>query len=123
MQVGVVTESLVGLLLAAIIVFRFAVRELKPRIVRRRAVWIRPVILVAGTAYLAWATAKVDPAGVGVMVAALVVGGAVGALTGGLIVRYTRFSSAGVPNAVRVEGSKVTFAIWIAAFVLRFLAR
>ncbi|HTD34502.1 MAG TPA: hypothetical protein VK665_12615, partial [Candidatus Elarobacter sp.] len=28
-----------------------------------------------------------------------------------------------VPNAVMARGSKVTFGIWLAAFVLRFLAR
>jgi hypothetical protein len=118
-----VTQSLFVLLIAAFVVFRFAARELKPRVVKSSTVWIRPAILVALTAWLIWMTLAVDPAGSGQLLIAVVVGALVGVVTGGLIVRYTTFSPAGIPNAVTASGSKITFGIWLAAFVLRFLAR
>lgn len=118
-----VTQSLIALLVAAFVVFRFAARELKPRVVKASTMWLRPAILIAGTAWLIWTTLAVDPAGTTELAIAVAVGAIAGLLTGALIVRYTTFSPAGVPNAVMASGSKITFGIWIAAFVLRFLAR
>jgi len=115
--------SLIGLLFTAFVVIRFAVRELKPRVIKGGVLWIRPLVLVAITLWLAWTTITVDPAGIGQLIGALLVGGVLGAVTGVLIVRYTTFSAAGVANAVRVTGSKITFAIWIGAFAIRLLAR
>jgi len=117
-----VQQSLIALLVAAFVVFRFAVRELKPRIIKRGTLWIRPVILVVLTVWLIWTSATVDPAGTGELVAAVLTGAVAGAITGALIVRYTTISPA-VPNAIVASGSRVTFAIWIVAFVLRFVAR
>ena len=118
-----VTQSLIALLVAAFVVFRFATRELKPRVVKAPALWLRPGLLIVLTAWLVWTTFAVDPAGTTELAIALVVGAIAGLVTGVLIVRYTAFSPAGVPNAVVASGSKITFAIWIAAFVLRFAAR
>jgi hypothetical protein len=115
---------LITLLVAAFVVFRFAIRELKPRVIKSGvALWARPAILIVLTVWLVWTTATVDPAGTDQLVAALVAGAVLGAITGILIVRYTTFSPATVPNAVVASGSRITFAIWVAAFVVRFVAR
>jgi hypothetical protein len=117
------TQSLIVLLVAAFVVFRFAARELKPRVIKGGTVWVRPAILGALTALVIWETLALDPAGSGQLVVALVVGAVAGAITGTLVVRYTKFSPAGIPNAVTASGSRITFAIWLIAFALRFLAR
>jgi hypothetical protein len=123
-QNSFVTQSVLVLLVAAFVVFRFAVRELKPRVIKGGAsLWARPVIMVVLGAWLVWTTVTVDPAGTDQLVGALAAGAILGAITGALIVRYTTFSPATVPNAVVASGSRVTFAIWVAAFVVRFLAR
>jgi hypothetical protein len=118
-----VTQSVITLLVAAFVVFRFAIRELKPRVIKGGVLWARPVILTVLTAFLVWTSVTVDPAGIEELVAALIVGAVLGAITGILIVRYTTFAPAGTPNAVIATGSRVTFAIWLGAFVLRFVAR
>jgi hypothetical protein len=118
-----VTQSLLTLLIAAFVVFRFAIRELKPRVIKGGVLWIRPAILIVLTAWLAWTSVVVDPAGVGELVVALAVGGILGAITGLLIVRYTTLTPSGLPNSVTAAGSRITFGIWVAAFVVRFLAR
>ncbi|HTD35015.1 MAG TPA: hypothetical protein VK665_15225 [Candidatus Elarobacter sp.] len=118
-----VTQSLIALVVAAIVVFRFAARELKPRVIKASTLWLRPGLVVVLTAWLIWTTLTVDPAGSGQLAIAVAAGAVAGVVTGVLIVRYTSFSPAGIPNAVMARGSKVTFGIWLAAFVLRFLAR
>lgn len=124
MQNSLVAESLITLLVAAFVVFRFAIRELKPRVIKSGvALWTRPAILIVLTVWLVWTTVTVDPAGTDQLVAALVAGAVLGVITGILIVRYTTFSPATVPNAVVASGSRITFAIWVAAFVVRFVAR
>jgi len=101
---------------------RFLFRELLPRIVRRRTLWVRPAFLVAVSALLLFFafTSRTPPLAV-VLEAA--VAAAVGALTGVFVVRSTSFAAAGIPGAVRVQGSKTTAAIWIVALALRFAAR
>lgn len=123
MQSSFVTQSAVALLVAAFVVFRFAMRELKPRVVRSGVLWIRPAILVVLTVWLVATTVAVDPAGTGQLVAALGAGALGGLVTGALILRYTTFAPAAVPNAVTVRGSAITFAIWVVAFALRLIAR
>jgi len=120
---SLVTQSLIALVVAAIVVFRFAARELKPRVIKASTLWLRPGLVVVLTAWLIWTTLTVDPAGSGQLAIAVAAGAVAGVVTGVLIVRYTSFSPAGIPNAVMARGSKVTFGIWLAAFVLRFLAR
>jgi hypothetical protein len=118
-----VTQSLIVLLVAAFVVFRFATRELKPRVIKGGTVWVRPAILVALTALIIWETLAFDPSGSGQLVVALIAGAIAGAITGMLVVRYTTFSPARIPNAVTASGSRITFAIWLIAFALRFFAR
>jgi len=116
-------QSLLTVLIAAFVVFRFAIRELKPRVVKGGVLWLRPIILLALTAWLVWTTLAVDPTGTDQLIMALVAGGVLGAITGLLIVRFTTFAPAAVPNAVVASGSRITFAIWVIAFLLRFAAR
>lgn len=116
-------QSLSFLAVAALVVFRFARRELVERRVRTPLLWLRPAVLFGIALYLVGLTVSVDSARNGVTVAATLAGVLLGALTGALIVRYTAFRPAGARNAVLVRGSRITFAIWIAAFAVRILAR
>ena len=123
MQNPIVTQSLVFVLIAAFVVFRFAQRELKERVVKAGTLWIRPAVLLAITAWVIVLSVSLNPSGTTEMVVALIAGVALGAITGLLIVANTSFRAADVPNAVRAQGSRITFAIWIGAFVIRFIAR
>jgi hypothetical protein len=117
------TQSLVGLGITVLIVFRFARRELRERTVRSRTLWIRPAIMLALTAYLIWLSSSIDPLGDGEMLAVLVGGAIVGVAVGIGIVRNTQFAPAAIPHAIIVRGNPITFGIWIAALALRLLAR
>ena len=123
MQNSFVTQSLITVVVVGLVVFRFAVRELKPRVVKSGVLWLRPIILAVLTVWLIWTTLAVDPAGTNQLILALLSGGVLGAITGILIVRFTTFSPAPVPNAVTASGSQITFGIWVVAFVLRLAAR
>jgi hypothetical protein len=120
---GIATQSLIALGVAVLVVFRFARRELVERVVRARTLWIRPALLVVLTASMAVLTVDLDPRGIGEMIAALAVGIVLGAITGTLIVRNTSFRAADRPGAVRVRGSRITFAVWIGALAIRLVAR
>jgi hypothetical protein len=117
------TPSLISLLITLIVVYRFARRELKTRIIKLKWLWIRPAILIAVTIYLIVASTQLDPLGDVEMFATLAGGAILGVIVGLLIVRNTHFGPAGVPNAVRVNGNRITFAIWIGALAIRLLAR
>ncbi|HZO94924.1 MAG TPA: hypothetical protein VFB22_14365 [Candidatus Baltobacteraceae bacterium] len=115
--------NLITLAIIAIVVVRFLMRELRARVVRARTLWIRPAVLVVLTALLA-STAFILPYGDRALTVFALAGGAVvGAVTGALVVRSTRFEPAGEPNAIRAHGSWVTAAIWIVALALRFAVR
>jgi phosphatidylserine synthase len=115
--------ALLPLAVTVLVVFRFAFRELRERTVTSPGVWIRPAIIVVLTVYLVVLTAGIDGRDDGIMLMCLGVGALLGALTGLAIVRNTTFAPAEKKNAVRVRGSRVTLAIWIAALAVRLLAR
>jgi hypothetical protein len=117
------TQSLFALAITVWVVYRFARRELRERIVKRSTLWIRPAIMVALTVYLVYLSADLDPLGDGEMLAVLAGGAILGVIAGLAIVRNTRFRPAGMPNAVRAVGNKITFAIWIVALAVRLLMR
>jgi hypothetical protein len=117
------TQSLFTVVILAFVVFRFAQRELKERVVKAGTLWIRPVILLAVTVWLVVLSISLDPAGTTELIVALVAGVVLGAVTGLSIVANTTFRAADIPNAVRAQGSRITFAIWIGAFAIRFIAR
>jgi hypothetical protein len=111
------------LLLVLLIVVRFAFRELRERTVRIATIWIRPALLLALSAYLVVLTLRVDPGEGAIMASAVLIGALLGLVTGVAVIRNTTFAAAGVPNAVRVRGNRITLAIWLAAFLVRLLAR
>jgi cobalamin synthase len=115
--------TLLPLAVTVVVVFRFAFRELRERTVTSPGVWIRLAIIVVLTVYLVTLTAGIDARDDGVMLICLAVGSVLGAVTGVAIVRNTTFAPAEKKNAVRVRGSRVTLAIWIAALAVRLLAR
>jgi len=105
------------------IVIRFAVRELRERIVKSPGIWIRPAIMVALSAYLIAVTLSVDGRDDAVTFGALAIGALLGAIVGIAILKNTAFAPAGMPRAVRARGSRITLAIWIGALAVRLLAR
>jgi len=117
------TQSLFGLGITVLVVFRFAQRELRERTIRARTLWIRPAVMIALTAYLVYLSSSVDPLGDGEMLAVLLAGAVLGLIVGWAIVRNTGFAPAAVPHAVLVRGNRTTFAIWIVALGVRLLAR
>ena len=118
-----VTQSLFTVLILAFVVFRFAQRELKERVAKASTLWIRPVVLLAITVWLIVLSVSLDPSGTTELMVALIAGVVLGAVTGMLIVANTSFRAADVANAVRAQGSRITFAIWLGAFAIRFIAR
>ena len=119
----IAAQSLFALLITIFVVFRFAQRELRERTVKASSLWIRPAVLLAVTVYLAWLSASLDPGGDREMAIAIVTGIVLGVITGALILANSKFEPADVPNAVRVQGNRVTFGIWIAALLVRLAAR
>lgn len=116
-------QTLLPLAVVVLVVFRFARRELRERTVRLRTLWIRPAVLLAILAGLVAGTVVADRGGVGMMAGALAGGVALGALTGGLIVKNTALRASPFPAAIRAQGSRRTFAIWCAALLVRLAAR
>lgn len=117
------TNMLIYAALAALIVGRFLFRELRERTVRLRTIWIRPGILLTLTALLIAAAVAMPHVNAGVLAVAVVVGAALGVVTGTLVVRSTTFAPANERGAVRVKGSIVTVAVWLVAIALRLAAR
>jgi hypothetical protein len=109
--------------IAALVVVRFLFRELRQRTVRVRTLWIRPGILAALTLLLVVGSLATRGSSVGALATALVVGGALGVITGMLVARSTTFAPAGERGAVLARGSAITVAIWLVALALRFAAR
>ena len=79
---GSSSQSLIALALTAIVVFRFARRELRERTVGARTLWLRPAILLALAGYLISLSARFDPLGDGEMFAVLAGGAVLGVLVG-----------------------------------------
>jgi hypothetical protein len=115
--------GLIPLLLAAFVVFRFAFRELRPRVVKTPQIWIRPAILTLLLVYLIVVTLQLDARDDVYTAVSLIVGAILGAAVGIAILHFTTFQPAEQRNAVRAVGSRITLAIWIGAFAIRLLAR
>jgi hypothetical protein len=113
----------ITLAVSAFIVYRFVRRELRPRIVRTRTLWIRPAVMLVVLGVLIFETLNISQQVDGVLALAVAAGVLVGIVTGVLVVRSTTFSPAGLRGAVRVHGSRVTAAVWIGAVLLRLIAR
>jgi hypothetical protein len=113
----------IPLVVGLVVVARFLFRELRERTVKVRTLWIRPGIVALAT--IGFTAAALSRTGVnpGLLIVTLLVGAALGVLTGVLVVGSTTFAPAGVPGAVRVRGSAVTVIVWLTALALRYAAR
>jgi hypothetical protein len=120
---GFGNSSLITLAVAAFVVVRFALRELKPRIVRVKYLWIRPALLAVMTVLILAACALLPTMSYLVLGVACVLGIAIGAVVGIAVVRLSRFEATGNGGEVRVVGSWRTAAVWIVAVLVRLLAR
>ena len=116
-------QSLVAIAVTLLVVLRFARRELYERSVSARSLWIRPALLSLITVYLVSLSLRIDPAGDAEMWLALAGGAILGVIVGVLILANSRFRAADTPSAVRVQGNRITFGIWIAAILVRLAAR
>jgi len=120
---GSMNTAWIALAVGLLVVVRFLFRELRERTVKVRTLWIRPGIIVLAT--IGFAAAALARPGVNSaqLIVMLLVGAALGVLTGVLVVRSTTFAPAGMPGAVRVRGSIATVVVWVAAIALRLAAR
>jgi hypothetical protein len=113
----------ISLAITALVVVRFAFRELRERTVRSSILWIRPGLLIAVMLYLIVLTCTKEPDQCWTTIISVVIGVVLGALVGVGIVANTTFASAGKKGAVRAQGNRITLAIWVAALLLRVGAR
>jgi len=113
----------ITLALVAVVVVRFLFRELRARTIRVRTLWIRPGILGVFTLVLIGAGFAIPHVGMGVVGLSVLVGAAIGIGVGFLVARMTSFAPTGERGAVIAQGSIKTVIVWVAAIVLRLLAR
>lgn len=117
------TQSLITLVITAVVVVRFIRRELKARIVKTNTLWIRPGVLLVLLALSVFGTLRISQQADALLAFSLAGGAICGAITGILVVRATTFSATGIPGAVRAHGSRVTATVWVGAILLRLIAR
>ena len=115
--------SLLPLVIAAFVVVRFALRELRERTVSSPGIWVRPGILTVLSVLTVAMTLGVDGREDSVTTVMLAAGAVIGAATGFGVLRNTAFAPADRPRAVKVQGNPVTLAIWLGALVVRLAAR
>ncbi len=112
-------SSLISLLVVALI----ARRELRASTVRAGRVWIRPAIVVIVTACLAVLAASSAPDHWPVLLAWVAGGVVLGLIAGFALLRVTTIRDADVPDALIVQGSFATVAVWVVVLVIRVAAR
>jgi hypothetical protein len=117
------TSTLVTLAIVALVVVRFLFRELRQRKITVGRLWIRPIILGVFTLALVAGAFAVPGVNLGVMLLSIVVGSALGIVTGMLVARSTTFAPANQRGAVLAKGNATTVIVWVAAIVLRLVAR
>ena len=113
----------ITLAVVAVVVVRFLFRELRARKIRVRTLWIRPGILGAFTVVLIGVGFAIPHVSEGVVGLSVLVGAAIGIGVGFLVARMTSFAPAGERGAVIAQGSIKTVIVWVAAIVLRLVAR
>ena len=120
---GAPNTTLLTLAIVLVVVVRFLFRELRQRKVRVRTLWVRPGIFALFSVLLLGGAFAVPHINFAVMALAVVIGAALGIVTGTLVVRSTTFAPAGERGAVLAKGSIVTVVIWVVALALRLVAR
>lgn len=115
--------QLIALAVVLIVVVRFLVRELRARTVRVSTMWLRPAFLGALTVFFAASAVRQSPESEAELALSLTVGVAFGAVVGFLVAASTTVERAGAPGVLRLRGSWVTVAIWVAALLVRLGVR
>jgi hypothetical protein len=116
------SSSYIYLLVLVFIVFRYAIRELRPRVITAR-IWIAPAIFVALLLWVFYGVAELEPGSWGLVLAWLAGGLVVGAVAGFLIIKNTRILPGPRTGTVIAQGNYTTLAIWIVAIAIRFVVR
>ncbi len=114
-------SQLVYVIIIALVVARFLIRELRERKLRLRSLFVLPAIMGAiGVLLVVVAALRMQmlPVLAVAVLAALIVGSVIGMAVG----RFTTLRL-GPPGFVFVRGSAATVAIWLAALALRAAAR
>ncbi len=109
--------QLIALAVVLIVVVRFLVRELRARTVRVSTMWLRPAFLGALTVFFAASAVRQSAESAAELALSLTVGVAFGAVVGFLVAASTTVERAGAPGVLRLRGSWVTVAIWVAALL------
>jgi hypothetical protein len=119
------TSTLITLVIVLLVVLRFAVRELRDRVVRAKSLWGRPVLVAVLAVFLGYQAVQMGDVDPSVFAIETVVSILVGLVVGVLVVRFTTFAPAPAADypAVRALGSWKTLVVWVIAIALRFGAR
>ncbi len=112
----------ISLLLVALIVVRFLMRELRVRRMALSRIWYAPAFVGAVAVWLAYLTWSQAPYLAGTLAIAVVAAVPVGAALGWLVARFTTVQG-GADGVAIVRGSWTTVVIWLAAFALRYMGR
>jgi hypothetical protein len=124
-QGSATTSTLITLFVVLFVVVRFALRELKDRVVRARSLWTRPVLFVFLALILGYQALQLGGVDMGTFAIETIVSILVGIVVGVLVVRFTTFAPAPTADypAVRAQGSWKTVVVWVIAIALRLGAR
>ncbi|MEA2690387.1 MAG: hypothetical protein QOD51_2994 [Candidatus Eremiobacteraeota bacterium] len=120
---GAPNTTWITLAIVLLVVVRFLFRELRQRKIRVRTLWIRPGILGAVTLLLIGLAFTIPGVNLAALAVAVVIGIALGIVTGTLVVRSTTFAPADERGTVLATGSIVTVIVWVVAIALRLVAR
>jgi len=116
------SQSAIYLLVIAFIVFRYAIRELRPRVITPR-IWITPAIFAALLAFVFYGVAMTEPDSWGTVLVWTIGGLVVGVIAGFLIVKNTLIQPGPRTGTVVAQGNYITLVIWVVAIALRFVVK
>ena len=118
------TTTLFSVAIVALIVLRFAFRELRPQVVRARTLWGRPGLFAVLALLVGYESLQTEPQALTLLLS-VAVGVLFGLVVGALVIRFTTFAPApkAAQPAVLAQGSWKTIVVWVIAIALRFAAR
>jgi hypothetical protein len=110
--------------IVALIVLRFAFRELRPRVVRARTLWGRPGLFAILALLVGYQSLQTEPQPLTLFLS-VALSVVVGLVVGAFVIRYTTFAPApaNTQPSVLAQGSWQTLVVWVVAIALRFAAR
>lgn len=107
------------LAIAVLLLWRYS-RPMRMTITR---MWFGPLILVVLTAFSIWGSQRIAPVPAISIVAAVIIGAALGAPLGVLRGMHTNVRATDRPGVMYLEPSWIVIAVWLGAFVIRALLR